>query len=178
MADFSNYLGRQGSRGLLHPAGSTPLGNLLTLSALGFSITASVWTANRAVYLPVVCEEPVTVTDMAVTVVTQAGNLDVGIYDWLGNRLVSSGSTGVAAAGVQVIGIADTLLSPGWYYLALCCDSSTAIFRSTTLGTGLARICGLQQQSVGAVTLPNPATFATYATAVAPLVVASYNATF
>lgn len=177
MPDWSNYLGRQGSRGVLAPMGTTPLGNLLTFSALGFSVTTGAWTANRAVYMPVVCEEAVTVTDMAITVQTQNGNVDVGIYDFLGNRLVSSGSTAVAAAGVQVLGIADTLLTPGWYYLALASSSGTAVFRNSTLAAANARVCGVQEQAT-AFPLPTTATFATYTTAIMPLVIASYSPTF
>ena len=73
---------------------------------------SGVWTANRAVYCPVCVQQPITVTDAITTVVTQNGNLDVGIYDWAGVRLVSSGSTAVGTAlTVQTIALADTALN-------------------------------------------------------------------
>lgn len=180
MTDWSTFMGRQGTRGILAPGGSTPLGTMLTLSALGFSVTTGAWTANRAVYMPVVVEEGVTVTDMAINVVTQAGNVNLGIYTFDNDLVVSTGATAVGAAGIQIITITDTLLTPGWYKIAFACDSGTAVFRNSTLAAGNARACGVQEQtglSAGPA-LPNPAVPIAYATAVMPLVVASYSATF
>lgn len=176
MGDFPALPQVGGNRGFLSPAGATPFGDFCDLTAQGYANTAAVWTANRAVYQPVQVEEPCTVFQMMVTVSTQAGNLDVGIYDMESlKRLVSAGSTAVAAAGFQTIDIADTYLTPGWYFLALCCDSSTAVFRNSGVAAAAARACGFAQQAVGAVTLPDPAVPATYATALAPQIVASYS---
>lgn len=179
MGDFPNLTSGQGSRGVLSPAGATPLGNMMSMAGLGFSITTSTWTQNRAVYMPVLVEEQVTVTDMAIYVVTQNGNVDTGIYDFSGNLLVRNGGVACAAAGVQVVSITDTPLSPGWYYIAFSSDSaSVAVFRSSTIAAANARVCGVREQA-SAYPLPTPsATFAAYATAVMPLVIGSYSATF
>lgn len=65
---------------------------------------------------------------------TTSGNVDIGIYDSQGNRIVSSGST---AAGIintlQQFNIADTVLSPGDYFLAVGCDNITCtMFRDSS----------------------------------------------
>jgi len=127
--------------------------------------------------MPVVAEESVTVTDMAINVVTQAGNVDAGIYTFDGTLIVSNGGVACAAAGLQSIAITDTLLTPGWYHIAFASDSSTAVFRNSTLSVACARACGVQQQ-LTAYPLPSTATFAVYATPVMPLVIAAYSPAF
>ena len=143
---------------------------------LGGMSSGGVWpAANRAIYVSVLVENPVVVTQMAVWVTVQSGNLDVGIYSETGTRLVSAGSTVVgAAAAIQAINIADTLLAPGVYFLAMCVDNTTAAFQRTAAGNaGIYSSFGVQQQAVGAVTLPATATFATPASAYAPAVIAT-----
>jgi hypothetical protein len=50
---------------------------------------------------------------------TASGNMDVGIYDYAGTRLVSSGSTAQSGTSAfQDFDITDTLLGPGIFYLA------------------------------------------------------------
>lgn len=132
----------------------------ILVDQLGAS-AAGVWpAANRAHYIPLLLETTVTVAQMAFNVSVQSGNYDVGIYDERGNRLVSKGSTAVPAAGLAAVDITDTTLTPGVYYMAMNVDNTTAsIFRWTPPGS-LLQMCGMQVQAVGAVTLPNPATFA------------------
>lgn len=134
----------------------------------------STWpAANRAIYCPILVEDPVTVTQMAVLVTAQSGNLDVGIYSETGVRLVSKGSTAVGAANaVQAVDITDTYLVPGVYFLALCVDNTTAAFQRASNSTGYLQACGVQQQAVGAVTLPDPATFANPASSYIPMITA------
>jgi len=135
----------------------------------------TVWpTANLVIYVPVVVLAPITAYQMGIRVVTQSGNLDIGIYDEMGNRLVSAGSTAVAVAGVQAVNITDTPLTPGVYFLALCIDNTTASVGSTGVPTALQlQTFGIQQQALGSVTLPNPATFANPANAYVPMIFAS-----
>lgn len=141
--------------------------------------TGGTWpAANRALYIPFMVETTVTAYQMAFQVTVQSGNCDVGIYDQLGNRLVSKGSTAVAAAGLQVIDITDTELNPGVYYMALNIDNTTAAVQRGTTCTALQlQVCGMQQQAVGAVTLPNPATFANPASAYTPQMVVALKST-
>lgn len=136
------------------------------------SFTAGgVWpAANRAIYVPFMVDQVVTAYQMAFEVITQSGNCDVGIYDVAGNRLVSKGSTAVAAAGFQSIDITDTVLAPGVYFMAMNVDNTTASFtRSSAVSAVYQQVCGMQQQAVGAVTLPDPATFANPASAYIPM---------
>lgn len=177
MPDFATLQSTGLGRGMLTPGGETPLGDVLSMHALGFSVTATVWVANRAKYQPIFTGKPVTVTDIGITVTTQAGNVDAGIYTMDGIKLVSNGGVACAAAGVQVIAITDTLLVPGWYLLAFVSDSSTAAFRMSTITNNVSRCCGCYQQDT-AYPLPSPATLAVQANGGNPLVVASYSATF
>ena len=95
----------------------------------------AVWlTANSSRYCPVYIQQTVTVFQMGVIVTAQSGNCDVGIYDEFGTKLVSSGTTAVAAAGYQAFNIADTVLVPGTYYLAMGCDNVTAAFHRIAPG--------------------------------------------
>jgi ethanolamine utilization microcompartment shell protein EutS len=130
-------------------------------NAIKTAAAATAWTtANTAIFIPITLQTSFLAQKMAVNVTTQAGNLDVGIYDEYSNRLVSKGSTAVAAAGLQVIDIADTLLTPGTYYIAMNCDSVTAAFIAISPVAQIVRTKGCRQQAVGAIALPNPATFA------------------
>lgn len=176
MSDFPRLFSPALNRGILSPAGDTPLGDYMNDSGVGYSVTATTWTANRAVYQPIHVEFPCIVTQLAVRVQTQAGNLDGGIYTWDNKKIVSLGSTGVAAAGVQLLNIADTTLTPGWYRLAFGCDSGTAAFKGTAIAAGIMRACGVQEQTASAFALPDPLTPINYATAVAPLIVAAIKA--
>lgn len=133
-----------------------------------------VWpAANRAIYVPVQVDVPVTVVKMAFQVSVQSGNYDVGIYDEHANRLVSMGSTAMPAAGIAIADIADTVLMPGIYFLAMCVDNITASVARVAMTGTVQQVCGVQQQAVGAVTLPDPATFANPASSYLPILVAT-----
>jgi hypothetical protein len=164
--------------GILSTAGpESMIGSYLMIGVTAAS-SGAVWpAANLAIYQPVVITEAVTAYQMAVEVTTQAGNLDLGIYDEGLNRLVSLGSTAVGAAGLQVGNITDTPLAPGLYYIAMNCSSATAAFRRHAPGVQVLRCSGAAQQAVGAVTLPNPATFAAAANAYVPIVFIALTAT-
>src|SRR5215471_7342956 len=139
------------------------------LLALHASCTSAVWsTANTAVYSPITVQAPFLAQKIGISVGTQSGNLDVGLYTEQGVRLVSMGSTAVGAAGMQVLDIADTWLNAGSYFLAMNCDNVTAAFLQQTQQP-LFRVCGILQQAVGAVALPATATFANYASKRVPL---------
>ena len=177
MSDFPDRYTPGLNRGLLVPYGDTPLGELFNAFGQGYSVTATTWTANRAVFQPIHVEVPCTVTQIAVRVQTTGGNLDVGIYNWNDTLLVSLGSTAVAAAGIQTCNITDTYLAPGWYKLAFSCNSSTPAFKSSSTAVAGMRVCGVQEQA-SAFALPSPATPIAYATALAPMIVATVRTAF
>ncbi len=140
--------------------------------------TSGVWpVANTAIYVPVTIPSIVTAYQMSIQVTTQNGNCDVGIYDEIGNRLVSAGSTTVGAAGIQLFNITDTVLVPGVYYLAMNCDNTTASFFRSGQAPQQTVPYGLKQQAVGAVALPATATFAVTAQSYYPVIYAHLTAT-
>jgi hypothetical protein len=168
--------------GILFPhVGNESLNSVIAISGSALNSTATTWpSANRAIYIPVPVTDTITIYQMAVRIQTQSGNLDVGIYDYNGNRLVSAGSTAMAAAGVQTFNVADTTLVPGWYHMAVNVSNTTAVLRGHTAGSGVItnRVGGgVQQQDVGATALPATATFATMTGTWTPLVVAVYRST-
>lgn len=141
--------------------------------------TAAAWPAvNQAIYVSVVVSQPVTVYQMALLVgVTAAGNVDVGIYDVNGSRIVSSTPTPIGAAGPQVFDIANTELNPGNYFLAAWCSTvTTATFnRYSAAAASLERVHGVQIQTGQAGGLPATATFASATSgACMPLITASF----
>lgn len=159
--------------------GDTMIGEYLRgTSTAPTAITNSA--ANTAIYFPFTLTRSFLAQTMGVQVTTQSGNMDVGIYDEKGTRLVSMGSTAVAAAGLQVFNIADTWLTPGTYFMAINVDNTTAAFMAIASGSipaGVARTCGLQKQSVGAVALPSSATFTAYTALNTPIMIINGNAT-
>lgn len=118
-------------------------------------------TANRAHYCPVRVPELITVYRMVCgTGAGTTGNFDLGIYDAVGNRLVSTGSTAKTTASVdRVVDITDTILVPGLYYLAFATDTS-AEYVGYPIGatTAITRILGLRHEAA-AFPLPATATF-------------------
>ena len=125
------------------------------------SVTAgATWpTANKAWYMPFYLNEGLTVYQMGVWVATSSGNVDVGIYDEFGTRLVSLGSTACPSAGPALLDISNTALVPGTYYAALAVDNTTASLRRlNTPAAGVGRTFGVQVQT-SAFALPATATF-------------------
>lgn len=157
-------------------AADQPLGELGLMTTVNAS-AAAVWpTANKAFFSPVLVTTQVTVYQMSVIVAVQAGNLDVAILDENANRIVSSGSTAVGAAGAQLLDIADTDLPPGLYFFGMAASSTTASFNRTNHPVAAARTAGMLQQT-SALPIANPATFAAVDAAYQPLVVAHLTPT-
>jgi hypothetical protein len=176
VSDFPGILNNPSRMTLSTFGGNCAVGEFGLLT--GLTSGNAVWpAASRALYIPVQVESTVTAYQMGVIVAVSSGNVDVGIYDQQFARLTSMGSTAVAAAGFQAFNIADVVLTPGIYYLAMCVDNTTASFLRLAPAAELQRTCGVQQQAVGAVTLPNPATPANPASAYVPALMASTRPT-
>jgi hypothetical protein len=129
-------------------------------------------TANLACYIPFVLSAPFLAQLMLYYVgATNTGNIDAGIYDEEGNKVVTKGSTAVGTAGtLQSLDITDTLLNPGRYYMAANCDTATSTVFAYTCTAQQAQIMGMLNEAVGAVTLPSPATFAAATATRVPLI--------
>src|SRR3972149_4117985 len=87
----------------------------------GADVASAVWVANVIVYIPVVIPASFRIEQLvARNGVAVSGNIDMGIYDEKGTRIVSAGSTAQAGASAdQTFNVTDTLIGPGQYYLAL-----------------------------------------------------------
>lgn len=91
---------------------------------------------------------------------TVSGNVDCGIYDLSGNRLVSTGATLQAGVSLpQVVDIPDTTLVPGNYFQAIAQDNATGLLKSFSMAIQVQEILGVKQQAT-AFPLPAVATFA------------------
>lgn len=181
MADWPDHLSTLPA-GIITPASLCACGDLFT--AAGKSGSTALWqtvvwpTANTAVYVPFYLETPVTVYQLGIyNGAVVSGNFDVGIYDALGTRLVSAGSTAqVGVSVLQMVNTTDTLLAPGQYFLATNVDNTTATVFQAAPAFILQNAYGIQTQAVGSVTLPSTATFANPAsTNKIPCVVAALN---
>lgn len=101
---------------------------LLSVRSSGGSSGGTWPVASKAIFLPVVIPEPITVVQAMITVAVQSGNVDVGLYREDGGRVWSAGSTAVAAAGIQAFTIPALTLIPALYFMAMACDNITASF--------------------------------------------------
>ena len=132
------------------------------LNSIGSGLSAAAWpTANKAYYIPVSIYSPVTIVKMfVVNGATASGNIDVGIYDAGGARLVSIGTTAQSGtSAIQEFNITDTTLSPGLYYLACAMDNTTGTVEVWNPSIAIARSLGIVEQTT-AFALPATATFA------------------
>ena len=131
----------------------------LAAGIISLASTGGTWPSNnRAIYQQFCIDLPCTIKKIGVEVSTQSGNCDVGIYNENFTRLVSAGSTAVAAAGIQIFDITDTVLTPGLYYAAMNCSTTAAAFFRSQLNSLVCRGMGVAMEDVGAVALPATAT--------------------
>jgi hypothetical protein len=149
----------------------SPVGDIA--STLGQSVTtsSSLGTASLALFIPVIVPRQVTVSGFGWNNgSTVSGNVDVGLYDFFGNRLASAGSTaqtGTSAFQGVTLGTSVTI-GPDVYYLAIVQDNTTGQFlRVAASASPLLRVTGCQQMAA-AFPLPSVATFAACTMTVIP----------
>lgn len=128
-------------------------------------------TANLAIYIPFVIDEPLTVQRLFWANGTVAsGNVDIGVYSVDGTRLVSSGSTAQSGPNAhQSVDVTDTLLGRGVYYIGVSMDNTTGTLFRRNAAANDNKIVGCAQEA-SAFPLPATATFATITTGFFPLV--------
>ena len=156
----------------IHPLSSESIGP--AYMAIGSSVSASAtWTsANRAIYIPFFLEEPIVVVKLwSFNGATAANNIDVGIYDAVGTKIVSSGSTVQSGTStLQEFDITDTLIGSGMFYLAAAMDGVTGtVFRLSGPGTTRIMQLGMAEQNT-AFALPATATFVTRSNDFTPII--------
>ena len=144
----------------------SPLRNLGARVGVSTGPINSTWpSANRAIFVPFSPIEDITVTRITVLPgSTPANNVDVGLYESNGTRLVSSGSTaagGFSASVPTSINISDTVLyAHTMYYVAMAVDVAAASGWSlVNLGASMPfPLLGIRFQN-SAFPLPSTATF-------------------
>jgi len=89
---------------------------------------------------------------------TASGNIDLGIYDFNRNKLVSTGSTAMSGnSTIQAIAI-DITLGPGRYYMAVAIDNTTGgVMRWSPSGDDFGFIAS--ETLWGSSSFPLPVTF-------------------
>lgn len=158
---------------ILVPTGMVSSVSMCAVGCLGNPTLASAaWpSASLAIYIPFRSAIPVLVTHMLVlNGSTVNGNVDIGIYDTAGTRLVSTGA--VAQSGVstvQSIDITDTLIGPGQFYLAMSHSSGTATTLRMPITADFLRVFGCAMEA-SAHPLPATATFTTIDQAYLPII--------
>lgn len=166
MSDFPSWALRATDPEVLSTADPDccPFGDLLAAIGVMDSHTQANAT-NQAVYMPVVIFKEFVVSKLAVyPSLGPAGNVDIGVYDEGGARLVSTGSTAVVATGQLLVDVADTTLAPGRYFLAVVQDASAYLRGNASLGSQAYPAFtkhGIKQQD-SAFPLPATATFADF----------------
>ncbi len=115
---------------------------------------------NRAYFVGITITAPYPVANgIVVNTATVNGNIDFGIYDENGTRLISTGLTAVSGANtLQVVPMSYTL-QPGRYYMAFGTDSATGTFFRWTQGTQTGRVAGFYT-AASSIALPATVTFA------------------
>lgn len=85
------------------------------------------WTANQASLFPFWVPGEISVDGMATLITVSSGNVDLGIYDKNGTRVVSTGSTASPGTGGQRFSFSPVTLIPSLspYWLAFAANNST-----------------------------------------------------
>jgi hypothetical protein len=163
-------LGGSGIGGGLLSAGtltlSSPLvmGGFMASQVIGPSV--AVWpAANLAICVPFCLPAAQTVRHMAwCNGGAVSGNVDAGVYNEDGTKVITTGSTAQAGLNVlQIAAVTATPLAAGSYFMVLCSDNITGQWlRVAAIGAANLQGSGLQQAAaavpLGAtLTLANPA---------------------
>lgn len=152
------------------PAAITPARAIPELAYFGTYGSRPFPVANTAIFVPFTVDEPVTAYKMSMaTGNTASGNLDLGIYDLYGTRLVSSGSFAQAGVSINLADITDTLLNPGYYFMAGVADNLTATYLASATPIVPLSALGVMEMA-SAFPLPGTATFTRVTGAYLPLI--------
>jgi hypothetical protein len=151
------------SRGLVIPSLISPwwwMPPATTCRVSNVTTTYNAWpTANMAFYFPIELQHRVLLTAAWwVNGTTLGSNVDIGVYDNEGNRLVSTGSTAQSGTAAPQSVTVSKLLAAGFYYFAMAVNNTTGTFHhGATQFWGFSAGC---YQQATAFALPSTATFA------------------
>lgn len=143
------------------------LGELAGALNIGTPASGAWPAANLALYIPISIPLPTIVTkffwELGAGV---ADNSDIGLFDWSGRKLVSTGSTAHSgsAGDKQITTLSSSVfLQPGTYWLGISHDTNTTGFQRWNPTATLLEIFGLREES-SAFALPSTATLTTATT--------------
>ena len=123
---------------------------------------------NDAFYMPIDVMGDMTITKISLYIQTSSGNIDVGLYNSSGTKLVSSGSTSSPGTGVRTITVASTDISAGQHYLAIAADNTTFKWGQTTGAATMAT--RMMQRETSDFPLPSSFTVGAWPTALSSAV--------
>jgi len=152
---------------IITPASKLSIGQQMASTPVAAATSGAYPITNLAIYVPFNLLESVEVVKtFCLNGATVSGNIDMGIYDAAGTRLVSIGSTAQSGINaIQAFDIADTTIGPGRFYMAVAMDNATGTLLRWFAPTLAVEVLtwGLVQQTA-AFALPATATFATFGT--------------
>lgn len=126
--------------------------------------------ANLALFIPVEVTEAIVLTGIYwATGGTAGGNLDIGLYNEDGTKVVSHGTVarGTVNSLNSSFALTDTTVGPGRYFMAMSADS-TNIYNAAVPAAGLLEALGVCEMQTAFV-LPSPATLVRTTRAYAPI---------
>lgn len=128
--------------------------------------------SNLAILIPFSLSKKILVNALFwVNGATASGNVDAGIYDANGTRLLSTGSTAQSGtSAIQVISTSATEIGPGLFYLALAMDNTTGTIVRTLSGQSLRNKMAGMAQAATSFVLPATLTFASVGQDYIPMV--------
>lgn len=106
-------------------------------SAIGFAMfgynggglaASTAWpTAAKAFYIPFTIERQLTLYRVGWHngATTVSGTREVGLYSAGGTKIISGSATGATVSVMQFVDVADTVVNPGQYWLAVMCSNTT-----------------------------------------------------
>lgn len=135
------------------------------------------WAAggSAALYIPFFLSKTIQVNLMWIKNGTTIGNVDVGIYDSSGTRLVSFGGTPhTGNTAIQTFTLTPTEIGPGQFYMALVFDDSTTTLAQYATTNSFAKLAGIAKTSTS-YPLPAKVTLGSYNSSRVPLIGLSVN---
>jgi len=152
----------------IHPYSLESIKNALSVMIGGVTNCSSIaWGAgmvDNALFIPFLLEKQITVNFLWwFNGAAVAQNVDCGIYDVDGNRLVSTGVTlSTGANDIQSVAVTPTKLGPGIFYIAITSNNAAQTFFGVAPGNQLTAYLGMAFMGT-ADPLPLKATLATIA---------------
>lgn len=119
---------------IISPFSPDSIGGILDVLNFSTAPASGTLTQNQAYFFPFTLEQEATAKKMSCLIGgTANGNIDVGIYDEAFTYIISSGATGQGSTSTnQEFDITDTVLPPGFYWMAVSLSSATGtVFRLT-----------------------------------------------